>query len=378
MADKDFYRVLGVSRNASDSEIKKAYRKLAVQYHPDKNPGNKEAEERFKEISAAFDILKDPDKRAKYDQFGHDAFRGGPSSGGVDPFDLFRDVFGGGGGFGSIFEDFFGGSSSGSSEGIRGNDLRVTVSILLEQAAKGVEKEIKYSRHQECSKCDGSGSSDKSSKSMCHTCGGVGQVASNQGFISIRRTCPNCNGSGVTIENPCSSCNGQGRSKGSDSVKVKIPPGINDGSRLCSRGRGDAGPRNGPFGDLYVDVQVKSHDLFERDDDDLFHEIFIPFTLATLGGTVEAPTLDGKVTLRIPAGTPCNKTFRIRDKGMPNLRSPSHKGDLYVKTVIDIPKSLSKEQRQKLVEFGLSCGEEDLGEDSGLLNKAKRFFEGDS
>ena len=378
MADKDFYQVLGVSRNASDSEIKKAYRKLAVQYHPDKNPGNKEAEERFKEISAAFDILKDPDKRAKYDQFGHDAFRGGPSSGGVDPFDLFRDVFGGGGGFGSIFEDFFGGSSSGSNEGIRGNDLRVSVSISLEQAANGVEKEIKYSRHQECSKCDGSGSSDKSSKSMCHTCGGVGQVASNQGFISIRRTCPNCNGSGVTIENPCSSCNGQGRSKGSDSVKVKIPPGINDGSRLCSRGRGDAGPRNGPFGDLYVDVQVKSHDLFERDDDDLFHEIFIPFTLATLGGTVEAPTLDGKVTLKIPAGTPCNKTFRIRDKGMPNLRSPSHKGDLYVKTVIDIPKSLSKEQRQKLVEFGLSCGEEDLGEDSGLLNKAKRFFEGDS
>ena len=211
MADKDFYQVLGVSRNASDSEIKKAYRKLAVQYHPDKNPGNKEAEERFKEISAAFDILKDPDKRAKYDQFGHDAFRGGPSSGGVDPFDLFRDVFGGGGGFGSIFEDFFGGSSSGSNEGIRGNDLRVSVSISLEQAANGVEKEIKYSRHQECSKCDGSGSSDKSSKSMCHTCGGVGQVASNQGFISIRRTCPSCNGSGVTIENPCSSCNGQGR-----------------------------------------------------------------------------------------------------------------------------------------------------------------------
>ncbi len=378
MADKDFYQVLGVSRNASDSEIKKAYRKLAVQYHPDKNPGNKEAEERFKEISAAFDILKDPDKRAKYDQFGHDAFRGGPSSGGVDPFDLFRDVFGGGGGFGSIFEDFFGGSSSGSNEGIRGNDLRVSVSISLEQAANGVEKEIKYSRHQECSKCDGSGSSDKSSKSMCHTCGGVGQVASNQGFISIRRTCPSCNGSGVTIENPCSSCNGQGRSKDSDSVKVKIPPGINDGSRLCSRGRGDAGPRNGPNGDLYVDVQVKSHDLFERDDDDLFHEIFIPFTLATLGGTVEAPTLDGKVTLKIPAGTPCNKTFRIRDKGMPNLRSPYHKGDLYVKTVIDIPKSLSKEQRQKLVEFGLSCGDEDLGGDSGLLNKAKRFFEGDS
>ncbi len=380
MSDKDYYQVLGVSKDASDADIKKAYRKLAVQFHPDKNPGNKQAEEKFKEISAAFDVLKDPEKRAKYDQFGHDAFRGGSSTGGVDPFDLFKDVFGGGGGgFGSIFEDFFGGGSTGrSAEGLRGNDLRVTVSITLEQAAKGVEKEIKYSRQQECTKCDGSGSSDKSSKTMCPTCGGVGQVASNQGFISIRRTCPSCNGSGVSIKNPCTSCHGQGRSKSSDTVKVKIPPGINDGSRLCSRGRGDAGPQNGPFGDLYVDVQVKPHDLFDRDEDDLFHEILIPFTLATLGGTVEVPTLDGKVTLKIPSGTPCNKTFRIRDQGMPILRSPSQRGDLYFKAVIDVPKNLNKEQRQKLVDFGISCGEEDVSEDPSLFNKAKRFFEGDN
>ena len=381
MAEKDFYQTLGVSRDATDSEIKKAYRKLAVKYHPDKNPDNQEAEEKFKEISAAFDILKDPDKRRKYDQFGHDAFRGGQSAGGVDPFDLFRDAFGGGGsgGFGSIFEDFFGGGGGSSpTDGIRGNDLRVSVSISLEQAASGVEKEIKYSRHQACSSCEGSGSSDKSSKSMCHTCGGVGQVASNQGFISIRRTCPSCNGSGTMIENPCTSCKGQGRTKSSDSVKVKIPAGINDSSRLCSRGRGDAGPQNGPFGDLYVDVQVKKHDLFERDEDDLFHELFIPFTLATLGGTVEAPTLNGKVTLKIPAGTPCNKTFRVRDKGMPNLRSPSHKGDLYIKTVIDVPKVLNKDQRQKLIDFGMACGEKDVGEESNLFDKAKRFFEGDS
>ena len=213
---------------------------------------------------------------------------------------------------------------------------------------------------------------------MCPTCGGVGQVASNQGFISIRRTCPSCNGSGVKIENPCNSCSGQGRKKSSDSVKVKIPAGINDGSRLCSRNRGDAGPQKGPFGDLYVDVQVKAHDLFERDEDDLFHELFIPFTLSTLGGTVETPTLDGKVTLKIPPGTPCNKTFRIRDKGMPNLRSPSHRGDLYVKIVIEVPKNLNKEQRQKLVDYGLSCGEEDLSSESGILDKAKRFFDGDN
>jgi molecular chaperone DnaJ len=379
MSEKDFYQVLGVERNATDSEIKKAYRKLAIKFHPDKNPNNKEAEEKFKEISAAFDILKDSEKRAKYDQFGHDAFRGGSSSSGVDPFDLFRDVFGGSGsgGFGSIFEDFFGGSTTGGSEGMRGNDLRVSVSISLEQASSGVEKEIKYSRHLECSSCSGSGSSDGSSKSMCGTCGGVGQVASNQGFISIRRTCPTCNGSGVTIENPCSACSGDGRKKNSDSVKVKIPAGINDNSRLCSRGRGDAGPRNGPCGDLYVDVQVKTHDLFERDDDDLFHELLIPFTLSTLGGSIEAPTLGGKVTLKIPSGTPSNKTFRIKDKGMPNLRSPSHRGDLYVRTSILVPQNLSKEQRQKLVEFGISCGEKDFSEDSGILKKAKKFFEGE-
>jgi molecular chaperone DnaJ len=383
MPEKDYYEVLGVNRAASDDEIKKAYRKLAVKYHPDKNPGNQEAEEKFKEVSAAFEVLKDSDKRRKYDQFGHDAFRGGAASaGGVDPFDLFRDAFGGGGGGGfgsSIFEDFFGGSPAGSStEHQRGQDLRVSVEISLAQAAAGVEKEIKYQNHAECSTCSGSGAATGSGNVMCSTCGGIGQVASNQGFISIRRTCPSCSGSGVMIENPCPSCKGEGRKKSPTNIKVNIPKGVGDGNRLCSRGRGDAGPRGGPSGDLYVDVRIKQHDFFDRDEDDLFHEMMIPFTLAALGGAVQAPTLDGKVSLKIPPGTPSNKTFRIKNKGMPNLRSPSRTGDLYARVIIQVPQKLSKEQREKLVEFGKACGDKDLSGEDGFMGKAKRFFESEN
>jgi len=297
---------------------------------------------------------------------------------------LFRDVFGGGGsgggggGFGSIFEDFFGGGSSGGSSEQRGSDLRVSVEISLKQAASGVEKEIKYQNYAECSQCDGSGAASGSGKVMCSTCGGIGQVASNQGFISIRRTCPTCAGTGVMIENPCQSCKGEGRKRGPTKIKVNIPKGVGDGNRLCSRGRGDAGPRGGASGDLYVDVRIKQHEFFDRDEDDLFHEMLIPFTLATLGGTVQVPTLDGKVALKIPPGTPSNKTFRIKDKGMPNLRSPSRTGDLYARVIIQVPQKLSKEQREKLVEFGKACGDQDLSADEGFMGKAKRFFDGEN
>ncbi len=380
MSQNDFYDILGVSRDASEAEIKKAYRKLAIKYHPDKNPGDKEAEEKFKEISAAFEILKDEEKRRKYDQFGHDAFRGGGSSGqGVDPFDLFRDVFGGGGsggsGFGSIFEDFFGGGQSSNADtGKRGSDLRANINITLEQAASGIEKEIKYHHFVECKGCKGSGAEKGSSKIMCSTCGGIGQVASNQGFISIRRTCPTCSGSGVTIENPCNECRGEGRKRISDTIKIDIPPGVDDGNRLCSRGRGDAGALGGPPGDLYVEISVKDHKLFERDGDDLFHELAIPFTLAVLGGTIEVPTLNGKVSLKIPSGTQSNKTFRIKDKGMPNLRSNNRSGNLYARINIEVPTKLTSEQRTKLVEFAKVCGEQDLDLDEGFMEKMKKIL----
>ncbi len=379
MASEDFYEVLGVSRDASPEDLKRAYRKLAVKYHPDKNPDDKEAEEKFKKVSEAYEVLKDTEKRRRYDQFGHDAFRGGGAGAGVDPFDLFRDVFGGGGGggFGSIFEEFFGGtgSSEAGKGGSRGTDLRVSLEVTLEQASKGVEREIKYRRYGSCGTCSGSGAKSGSGKVMCPICGGIGQVSTNQGFLSIRRTCPKCSGSGVIVENPCGDCNGEGRQREPATVKVNVPLGVDDGTRLCSRGRGDAGLMGGPSGDLYVFVQVKDHKLFEREGDDLFHQLSTPFTVATLGGSMSVPTLNGKVSLKIPTGTLSGRTFRLRDKGMPNLRNPNRTGDLYARIIIHIPSKLTKNQRETLVEFAKSCGEKDAQTDEGIIDKAKRFFE---
>lgn len=389
MAAEDYYELLGVTRDASPEDLKRAYRKLAVKYHPDKNPNDKEAEERFKKISEAYDVLKDSEKRQRYDQFGPDAFRGGGGGGaGVDPFDLFRQMFGGGragggvrggGGFGTIFEEFFGGggASQGEAVGAGGADLRVSVSIPLEQAAKGVEKEIKYRRHGSCESCKGTGAASGSNKVMCSTCGGLGQVASTQGFLSIRRTCPKCSGVGVVIENPCATCNGEGRVREQSSVKVQVPAGVDDGIILSSRGRGDAGVMGGPAGDLLVVVGVQEHDDFERDGDDLFHTLAVPFTVAVLGGTVAVPTLDETVSLKIPQGTQSGKLFRLKNKGIPNLRNNSRVGDLYARMVVDVPKKLSKEQREKLVAFAEACGDQDSAADEGFLDKAKRFFEGE-
>jgi molecular chaperone DnaJ len=359
MAKVDYYEVLGVSRGASDEEIKKAYRKKAVQYHPDKNPGRKEAEEKFKQVAEAYEILKDPDKRAAYDRYGHAAFDGGlggrqtagQRGGFQDPFDVFREVFGGGGG---IFESFFGSPSGGQER--RGSDLRYDLEITLEEAAKGTTHSIEYQRHVACKRCRGSGAEPGSGRRTCPTCKGRGQVISNKGFFSVGRTCPTCGGRGEVVEKPCVECRGAGVQRETTKVNVKIPPGVNNGSKLRFEGGGEAG--EGGVGDLYVILSIKNHAYFEREDDHLYHTQSIKFTLAALGGETEVPTLTGKATLKIPAGTAGGTMFRIKGQGMPVLgRTSSVCGDLFVRVEIEVPKRLTKEQRTHLEQFAAACGD---------------------
>ncbi|MFP6854404.1 MAG: molecular chaperone DnaJ [Opitutales bacterium] len=377
MAKEDFYDLLGISRDASGTELKKAYRKLAVQFHPDKNPGDQEAEEKFKQISEAYDVLKDPAKRQRYDQYGHAAFQGGGgSAASVDPFEIFREVFGGGGGggFGGIFDDFFGGGGGSRGSAERGADLRYDLEISLDEAVKGVEREVKYRRKAPCKTCEGTGAKPGSNKTVCSTCGGVGQVATNRGFISIQRTCPQCNGSGAMIEKPCSPCSGEGRVQETNKVKVKIPPGVDSGSRLCSRGQGEAGAQGGGSGDLYVVMHVKDHEVFERVQDDLYCEIPIKFTLVALGGSIEVPTLRGKASLKIPSGTQSGTVFRLRGHGVPNLRT-GRKGDQLIRICIEVPKRLTKDQKKRLEEYAEACGDPANPVSQNFKAKVKRFFE---
>lgn len=380
MSKADYYETLGVSRDASADEMKKAYRKLAVKYHPDKNPGDQAAEAKFKEISEAYDVLKDDEKRAAYDRFGHAAFQGGGmgraggAGGGFhDPFDMFREAFGGGGG---IFDEFFGGGGRGSrSSGgaAHGSDLRYDLEITLEEAAKGTEKEIRYKRAVECNKCHGSGAEPGSKKVTCPTCGGAGQVSSNRGFISFRQVCPTCNGAGQTIEKPCTNCHGEGREMDTSTVKVRIPPGVHTGSKLRSAGKGEAGHMGGQAGDLYIVIHVKEHELFERHDDDLFCEVPIKFTLAALGGAIDVPTLFGKGSLKIPSGTQSGTTFRLRNQGMPHLRG-SGKGDMLVRVHVEVPTKLNSDQKAKLEDYAEACGDPANPVSESFVKKAKKFF----
>jgi molecular chaperone DnaJ len=378
MANKrDYYEVLGVSKNASKDEIKKAYKKLAKKYHPDLNRGNKDAEEKFKEVSEAYAVLSDDEKRAKYDRFGHAAFD--PASGGFGGFDGSFDFgsFDFGDIFGDIFGDFFGGgraSSRGSqNRPRRGGDLQATVNITLEEAFKGIEKKISVPRLETCPTCHGTGAKPGTGKKACPVCHGKGRVSHSQGFFSITTTCSTCQGTGYIIENPCPDCRGRGRVEKVRNLKVQIPPGIKTGMKLRLPGEGEAGVNGGRAGDLYVVIDILPHRLFQRKGNDLLLKFPIRVTQAILGDKVEVPTLDGKIKLTIPPGTQPGKKFRIKGKGMPILNT-SQRGDLYVEIQVEIPKNLNTAQKAKIREFAQLCGDEVYPEKTSFIDKIKRWF----
>ena len=370
---RDYYEVLGVTHEASSEEIKRSYRKLAVKFHPDKNPDDASAEEQFKEIGEAYDVLMDEDKRAAYDRFGHGAFAqgGGFRGGGFhDPFDIFREVFGGGGG---IFETFFGAGANRGEDRQRGSDLRYDMEITLEEAAFGVEKEIEIRKLDTCDQCTGTGTEPGSRTITCPSCGGRGQVISSRGFFQVSQTCPRCRGAGKIIDKPCRACDGEGRVEKSSRVTLKIPAGISTGSRLRSSRDGEAGIRGGPQGDLYVVIHVKEHSVFQRDEDNLYCEVPIPFTMAALGGDVDVPTLEGKANVKVPAGTQSGQMFRLRGKGVINVNGRD-RGDLMARLIVEVPTRLNGEQRQKLEEFASLCGEENTPMRKSFFERAKEFF----
>jgi len=373
---RDYYEVLEVTRSASAEEVKRSYRKLAVKFHPDKNPDDPRAEDKFKELGEAYDVLMDADKRAAYDRFGHAAFeQGGGFRGGFhDPFDIFREVFSGGGGgiAGNIFETFFGGMAGGQDRQ-RGADLRYDMQITLEEAAFGTEKEIEVRKLDICDKCKGSGAESGSRTINCPVCGGRGQVVSSRGFFQVSQTCPRCRGVGQVVEKPCRQCEGDGRVEKASRIKLKIPAGITEGSRLRSSRNGEAGIRGGPQGDLYVVVHIQEHKIFQRDEDNLYCEVPIPFSLATLGGEVPVPTLEGKANLKIPAGTQSAQMFKLRGKGIVHVNS-HERGDLLVRVLVEVPTKLNAEQRAKLQEFAELCGEENTPLGQSFFERAKEFF----
>ena len=378
MAKRDYYEVLGVQKGSSDDEIKKAYRKQALKYHPDKNQGDKSAEEKFKEVGEAYEALSDPQKRAAYDQYGHDAFdsrrRASNRGGGFhDPFEVFREAFGGGG-VEDIFEQFFGGGQRRDPTGPeRGANLRYDLEIEFEEAANGCEKEIALTKLDECETCHGSGAEGGAQKKACQLCGGRGQVITARGIFSIAQTCPRCNGAGRTVDKPCRKCNGAGRVEKTTRKSIRIPPGVDTGTRLRSTGDGEAGTRGGPRGDLFVVLHVKAHSLFQREGDDLLYDLPISFVQAALGADIEVPSLNGKVQLRVPSGTQTGQMFRVKGKGIKNAQGYGW-GDLHVRVSVEVPAHLNAAQRDKLQEFAALCDEKVNPNVLGFFEKAKSFF----
>lgn len=375
MAKRDFYEILGVAKTASEDDIKKAYRKLAMKYHPDRNPDNKEAEEKFKEVKEAYEMLTNPEKREAYDRYGH---------AGVDP-NMGGGGFGGGAGgfgdaFGDIFGDIFGGGrgrGGGGPQVYRGADLRYNLEITLEQAAHGYETTIRVPSWDKCDTCHGSGAKPGTQPVTCTTCSGHGQVRMQQGFFSIQQTCPKCHGSGKIIPEPCAACGGAGRIKRNKTLEVKIPAGIDNGMRIRSTGNGEPGTNGGPAGDLYVEIHIKPHPVFQREGDDLHCEMPISFAKAALGGEIEVPTLTGKVSFTVPEGTQTGKTFRLKGKGVKGVRS-GYTGDLFCHVVVETPVKLTDKQKDLLREFERSTSEggaKHSPQSKGWMDKVKDFFE---
>ena len=375
MAKRDYYEVLGLEKGVSEEEIKKAYRKMAVKHHPDKNPGDKAAEEKFKELGEAYEVLSDQQKRAVYDQYGHAAFDRrsggfGRAGGFHDPFEVFREVFGGGG----IFEDLFGGGHHDASQPHRGDDLRYDMEITFEEAAQGCEKEITITKPERCDTCDGSGAEAGSRARTCPSCGGRGQVITSRGIFSIAQTCPQCQGAGRILDKPCKACRGNGRREKTSRIKLRIPAGVDTGARLRSSGNGEAGWRGGPAGDLYVFIHVRPHEIFQRDGDDLVCDVPVSFVQATLGTEIDVPTLTGKASLKLPAGTQPGTVFRLKGKGVKNIQGYGH-GDLHVRINIEVPTQLSAAQRTKLEEFAQLCNGNESPISQSFFDKAKKLFQ---
>jgi molecular chaperone DnaJ len=373
MAKRDYYKVLDVARNASEADIKKSYRRLAMKFHPDRNPGDHDAEEKFKEAKEAYEVLSEPQKRALYDQYGHAGVEAGRNSqgGGFGGAEAFSDIFG------DVFGDIFGSARRGGGPQVyRGADLRYEVELDLAEAVFGHSVEIDVNKFAECEVCKGSGAAKGSQPTTCETCGGSGQVRVSQGFFTLQQTCPHCRGSGRVVRNPCDQCLGQGRIRRAKKLSVKIPAGVDTGDRVRLTGEGEAGRNGGPPGDLYVEVRVREHPIFERDGVHLSCEVPVSFTTAALGGTVDVPTLDGPVSLKIPTETQSGRVFRLREKGVKSVRGPA-RGDLFCRVVVETPVHLSSEQRALLRELDDSLrgdGNKHSPRQKSFLEGVKRFF----